>query len=169
MNTETQVASQVQAPKRTIDDISSMLLPLEGYNLLVPGVVVAEIVTFVPPEEDHDEEVPPWMLGTIYWRNQRVPLISYEVLTHSGQPFMSSHCRIAVMNKTGLSHQLDFFAVLLQGTPRLLRLTSEHVTVNNEKIIEEGQKMHVHVIGEEAIVPDVQYIEGAVVRYMELA
>lgn len=146
-----------------------MLLPMNGYNLLVPGVVVAEIVTFVTPEEEHDEDAPPWFLGTIYWRNQRVPLVSYEALTGGPRPLMSPYCRIAVVNKTGLSQQLDFFALLLQSTPRLLRLTAEDITPDDEKPVDTGQKLHVKVSGEEAIVPDVQYVEQAVINYLEMA
>jgi chemosensory pili system protein ChpC len=166
MNTEN--ATKANLASRHNEDISSMLLPMSGFYLLLPGVSVAEIVTFVPPEEDHDEEVPDWFLGTIYWRNQRVPMVSYESMTGGGKPFLSSQCRIAVLNNSGLSHQLNFYAILLQGTPRLLRLTQDEVTVNNEKILDEGQKLHVLVSGDEAIIPDLQFIEKGVINYLGL-
>ena len=108
MNTELaapESSTKSNPPKKGITDLSSMLLPVEGRLLLLPGVAVAEIVTFVPPEHD-GVNMPPWYLGTIHWRNQRVPLVSYEVLTGGSLPFISSHCRIAVMNNTGLSQQL---------------------------------------------------------------
>jgi|SRR5690606_6101657 len=165
----TSVASTTTAQKKEITDISSMLLLLEDRYLLLPGVTVAEIVTFVPPEAEYNEETPPWFLGYIYWRNQRLPLVSYEAMLGGGVPQVSSHCRIAVMNNAGLSHQLPFFALLLQATPRLLRLAPEEVSVGEEKIINPGEMMHVHVVGEEATVPDIVFIERNIIDYLEIS
>jgi len=165
----TSVASTTSPQKKEITDISSMLLLLEDRYLLLPGVAVAEIVTFVPPETEHNEETPPWFLGYIYWRNQRVPLISYEAMMGGAAPQISGRCRIAVMNNTGLSHQLPFFALLLQATPRLLRLAPEDISINDEKIISFGEKMYVQVVGEEAIVPDVVFMERNIISYLELS
>jgi len=172
MNTETALPenqTKAKQPQSEMTDISSMLLPVEGRTLLLPGVVVAEIVTFVTPEPDDSEDVPAWFLGHIYWRNQRVPLAAFETLSGGGVPFISSHCRIAILNNTGMSHQLNFFAILLQGTPKLLRLTPEELFVNNEKISEEGEKLHVTIGGEEAVIPDVEFIERAIVNYLQLS
>jgi len=172
MNTETALPedqTQAKHTKSELTDISSMLLPVEGCTLLLPGVVVAEIVTFVTPEPDDSEDVPAWFLGHIYWRNQRVPLVAFEALIGGGTPLVSSHCRIAILNNTGLSHQLGFFAILLQATPKLLRLTPDELSVNHEKISEEGEKLHVTVGGEEAVIPDVEFAERAIVNYLQLS
>lgn len=169
MNTNTSVASTSTPQKKEITDISSMLLLLEDRYLLLPGVAVAEIVTFVPPEVEYSEETPTWFLGYIFWRNQRLPLISYESMLSGTDPQVSSRCRIAVMNNTGLSHQLPFFALLLQATPRLLRLAPEDIAVNDEKITGPGERLHVQVVGEEAIVPDINFMEQNIVNYLELA
>jgi len=149
--------------RKQITDISSMLLGIDGRYLLLPGVSVAEIVNFVPPEPDYDEEVPAWFLGNIYWRNQRVPLVSYEAITEGRVPSTTSHCRIAVMNNTGISDQLRFFAILLRATPKLLRLTPDEIVVDHEKTLEEGEKLHVLVAGESAVIPDIQFIEQKIV------
>lgn len=170
MNTETAVSDKQETSALTnkgITDISSMLLPVEGRLLLLPGVAVAEIVIFFAPEADFDEEVPAWYLGNIYWRNQRVPLVSFETMMDGRSPFVSSHCRIAVLNNTGLDTQLNFFAILLQATPKLLRLTPEELSVDNEKLLGEGEKMHVIVAGQEAVIPDIAFIEGAINNYLQ--
>lgn len=165
----TSVASTSSPQKKEITDISSMLLLLEDRYLLLPGVAVAEIVTFVPPEAEYNEETPSWFLGYIYWRNQRLPLISYEAMLSGGTPQVSGRCRIAVMNNTGLSHQLSFFALLLQATPRLLRLAPEDIATDEEKSIGMGEKMHVQVVGENAIVPDITFMEQNIINYLELS
>ena len=166
MNTKIAVAGdQIQQQ----EDISSMLLQIDGRTLLLPGVAVAEIVSFVPPESDNDEETPAWFLGNIYWRNQRVPLVAFENIIDGRPPLANSYCRIAVMNNTGVSDQLKFFAILLRTTPKLLRLTADEITINHEKILEEGEKLHVIVTGEEAVIPDIQFIEQKIIDLLQLA
>lgn len=165
----TPVPATSTAKKKEITDISSMLLPLGDRYLLLPGVAVAEIVTFVPPEAEYNEETPIWFLGYIYWRNQRLPLVSYESMLSGEAPHVGGRCRIAVMNNTGLNHQLPFFALLLQATPRLLRLSPEDIVTNDEKNISAGEKLHVQVVGEEAIVPDIAFMEQNIINYLELA
>lgn len=167
----TSVPATSTAKKKEITDISSMLLPLDDRYLLLPGVTVAEIVTFASPETEYNEGTPPWFLGYIHWRNQRLPLVAYESMLDEGEqtPHMSNRSRIAVMNNTGLNHQLPFFALLLQATPRLLRLSPEDVITYDEKVINAGEKMHVQVAGEEATVPDIAFIECQIVNYLELA
>jgi chemosensory pili system protein ChpC len=171
MNTQTPATqNQVQnnQVQKQITDISSMLLLIEDRLLLLPGVAVAEIVNFVPPEEDVDAEPPAWYMGSIYWRNQRVPLVSLEAMIGGRRPATTGHCRIAVMNNVGASDQLRFFAILLRATPKLLRLTPDEIAVDNERIVEEGEKMHVVVAGEEAVIPDIQYIEQKIVELLQL-
>lgn len=165
----TSVAATASPQKKEITDISSMLLRLEDRYLLLPGVAVAEVVTFVPPEIESDEETPSWFLGYIHWRKQRLPLISYEAMLGGVDPGISGRCRIAVMNNTGLSHQLPFFALLLQATPRLLRLAPEDISVNEERSIGPGEKMHVQVVEEEAVVPDIVFMEQNIINYLEFS
>lgn len=167
MNTKMAVADNQNQQQAT--DISSMLLEIDGRLLLLPGVAVAEIVSFVPPEADGDDEAPAWYLGSIYWRNQRVPLAAFETMIDGRAPMANSYCRIAVMNNTGVSDQLKFFAILLRTTPKLLRLTPDEITINHEKILEEGEKLHVIVTGEDAVIPDIQFIEQKIVELLQLA
>ena len=159
---------QRQALAKQITDISSMLLSIDGGYLLLPGVCVAEIVTFMPAEQDQDDP-PAWYMGQISWRNQNVPLVIYEVLKGNRMPHMSENCRIAVLNNTGQNHQLKFFAIVIQSTPRLLRVLPEDIRDVEGAEVEECDLMHVEVFDEKAIVPDVRFMEKAIIDYLELA
>ncbi len=149
-----------------ITDISSMLLPVQEGYLLLPGVSVAEIVSYQPAQQDEDNP-PNWYLGNIKWRNLDVPLACYETLRGKGEPQLGHHCRIAVLNNSGLNQQLDFFAIVIQGTPRLLRVTPAEIIENEEREVEDGERMHVLVAGEEALIPNLQLIEKAIIDYFE--
>ncbi len=155
----------MRAPQRLekkIQEIASLLVPLHDCLLLLPNVSVAEIVPIsqVSPVEG----APDWYLGTCIWREQKVPVLSYEALNGEPKAGFSSRARFAVLNSTGISDELPFIAIVTQGLPRLAR-------VNEEEIRErEGDKkpfelMYVSWAGEDAVIPDVSRIEQTLLDY----
>lgn len=61
-----------------VTNVSCLLLPLLGTTLVVPNVTVAEMAPMTPVQEVAG--TPDWFVGFYHWRNQKVPLLSYEVL-----------------------------------------------------------------------------------------
>jgi chemosensory pili system protein ChpC len=102
------------------DSLSALLLPLAERQLLVPDVAVAELIgyrTGVPTDAGQ-----PWDLGDVAWRGRHVPLVSFEGAC--GQPLpRGERVRIAVMH--GIGKRLPFFALVIQGIPRTVRLDSQ--------------------------------------------
>ncbi len=41
--------------------------------------------------------------------------------------------------------------------------------MNNERILETGEKLHVILAGEEVVIPDIQFIESSIIDYLQLA
>jgi chemosensory pili system protein ChpC len=155
----------MRAPQRIekkIQEVASLLVPLNDCLLLLPNVSVAEIVpiTQVLPVSD----APNWYLGDCIWREQKVPVLSFETLNSDPKGGTSSRARFAVLNSTGISDDLPFLAIVTQGLPRLAR-------VNEEEIRErEGDKkpfelMYVSWAGEDAVIPDVSRMEQALLDY----
>jgi chemosensory pili system protein ChpC len=147
-----------------VQEIASLLIPMRGYQLLLPNVSVAEIVPVsqVAPVED----APLWYLGTCSWREQHVPLLSFEAL--NGEPKAEAHARtrFAVLNATGTSDDLPFIAIICQGLPRLARVNEEEITPHDHEEPKTYQLMQVSWAGEEAIIPDLARIERAVLEYL---
>jgi chemosensory pili system protein ChpC len=158
----------MRAPQRIelqkVKEVASLLIPLRGVQLLVPNVTVAEIVpvTQVNPAES----APEWYLGTCQWREQRVPLVSFEVLNGDVKPGLHNRARFAVLNSTGLNNDLPFLAIITQGLPRLARVSEEEISTREDN---EDQKpfdlMQVSWAGEEAVIPDVARMEQAILNY----
>lgn len=110
-------------PERTFsrrDSLSALLLPLANSQLVVPDVAVAELIgyhTGIPVATSA-----PWDLGDVAWRGRQVPLVSFEGAC--GQPLpRGERVRIAVMH--GIGERLRFFALVIQGIPRTVRLDSQ--------------------------------------------
>ncbi|QEY17440.1 chemotaxis protein CheW [Cellvibrio sp. KY-GH-1] len=159
----------MRAPQRIekkIEEVASLLIPLQGRMLLAPNVTVAEIVPVsqVIPVQD----APAWYLGNCSWREQTIPLLSFEVMNGEEKPGVVSRSRFAVINTTGLHDALPFIAILTQGLPRLARVTEEEITEREDADKKPFELMHVSWAGEEAVIPDVEAMERTFLDYLHL-
>lgn len=100
--------------------LNALLLPLAGCQLLVPQLVVAELVDFQSPRPLAG--MPDGVLGEIRWREQPVPLLSFEVACGAPACY-PARARIAVLNALAGQPGRPFIALLLQGIPRALRVS----------------------------------------------
>jgi len=139
------------------DDIPSLLIPMNGRPWLIPNIVVAEVIPLRHP--DRPGHGPEWLLGWLSWREQDLPLISFEKLNESGPVTIGQNARIAVINT--VAGQQRFYAVVVQGIPRLLRVNK------NDPVEEPGdtgpaEAMYVQVGGDLAVIPDLDALERVV-------
>lgn len=147
-----------------IQEIASLLVPVQGQMLLIPNVTVAEIVPISPitPVED----APDWYLGNCLWREQTIPLLAFEVLNGDPKPAINARSRFAVLNTTGLNESLGFIALVTQGLPRLARVSEEEITGREDLDNKPYELIQVSWAGEEAIIPNVAAIEQTFLDYL---
>lgn len=159
----------MRAPQRIekkVQEVASLLIPIQGRLLLAPNVTVAEIVPVsqVIPVDN----APAWYLGNCNWREQTIPLLSFEVINGEDKPGVSSRSRFAVLNTTGVNESLPFIAILTQGLPRLARVTEEEITEREDADNKPFELMHISWAGEEAVIPHVEAMERAFLDYLHL-
>ena len=159
----------MRAPQRIekkIEEVASLLIPVQGRQLLAPNVTIAEIVPVsqVVPVQD----APAWYLGNCSWREQTIPLLAFEVLNGEDKPGVSSRSRFAVINTTGIHESLPFIAIITQGLPRLARVTEEEITEREDTDKKPFELMHVSWAGEEAVIPNVEAMERAFLDYLHV-
>lgn len=148
-----------------LEVISSFYLPVTSGKLLLPNVSVAEVVDFQEPEQD-EESNPDYYLGKIRWRGLLLPLLSFEVANESRFE-LSSNSRIAVINSVGVSNEaLPFFAVVTRGIPRLVKITDDSIESTGEPV-GPAQSAIVRVDGEEASIPNMEYLESLVMPFID--
>ena len=138
-------------------EISSLLIPMQGRPWLVPNIVVAEVIPLRQP--DRPGHGPEWLLGWLSWRDQNIPLVSFERLNESGQITIGQDARIAVLNT--IAGKTPFYAVIVQGIPRLIKVGKDDPV---EEPVDTGpaESMYIQVAGDLAVIPDLDAIEGAV-------
>lgn len=147
------------------DDVPSLMLPFYEKTLLVPTVTVAEVVGYRRPETIAD--APDWLLGMLIWRDQRVPMMSLELLT--GEPLapVNDLSRVAVFNATGVSDELPFVAAPTAGIPKLARVTAEELMLQESGPANVFEKSRVKLNGENLIIPEISALEQAYMSWKQ--
>ncbi|WP_193165822.1 chemotaxis protein CheW [Microbulbifer hainanensis] len=143
-------------------EVSSLLLQLADGLLLVPVDTLSEVIAIQTPVAAYD--APDWYLGELNWREQRLPLVSFEVMRGKPLSITNDAGRIAVLNTGNPQGDLPFLALVLQGTPRLVRVTAEELA-GREQACQQGELMHVSLSGEAAVIPDLAELERACLEY----
>ncbi len=149
----------------TIDELYSLLVPLDSERLIVPRACVAEVVRFTPPTALSD--VPDWHLGMLTWNGRELPLISFEGLQGNVAPETSGRTRIVVFHALAGALRARFFGVVTQGFPQLVRVNDEVLKLEDSSDIADDSPVicKVRMINEYPLIPDLELIERRIAEY----
>ena len=138
------------------DRVACLIASLTDSKLLLPITAVAEVInTVIMPETGDDKTA---LYGWINWRNQNIPLISFENAMGGERPELKLENRMAVLNAVGDASGLGFYAILLQSLPTPVQVNPE--TMREEKGKTPKLVLTEAVIGEEKVsVPDLMAVE----------
>ena len=139
-------------------DIRGVLITVNQGRLLLPNASVAEVITFSDPEPV--EYAPAWMLGQIRWRGWRLPLLSFSRFAGWSEEEGQVGAKVVVLKALGGNPKLPYFAVLSQGFPRLVTVSTT-VLAESHSIKELPIGIHslVTLNGDPAAVPDLMSLE----------
>lgn len=149
-----QTAKQVEP---YADKVPALILTLTDRKLLVPITAVAEVVSSVVEVDNKNSGSS--FYGWIYWRDQKIPLLSYEVAAGASTvPPLGLVNRIAILNAIGDAAPLGFYAILLQDLPTPVQIGADTFVGKSGRtpklVLVEAQ-----VAGEEVTVPDLAALE----------
>lgn len=148
--------TQITATVSEQDQIDCLLVPLKDRHLLMPNVTVAEVVPFshlLTTNTSTD-----WLLGRLDWRGTLVPAVCYELLNGLAAPAPNPDARFIIVNAD--RGALPFFAILVQGIPRLMHVTEADLQEVNAMGMGELDQVAVTLDGVTAMVPDLMSIES---------
>lgn len=142
-----------------IETLSCVIIPMNGRQLLLPNVTIAEVVDYA--STDAPANTPEWLVGHLNWRGLDLPVISYDAangdtLTIPGD----NRGRIVVLNTISDHHQrVPFIALVTQGIPSQARLTEEQIRRLDGEA-GPADLMQVEVEGDTAWIPNLDYLES---------
>ena len=139
--------------------VRTLIIPLQGHNLLLPNVAIAEVIPYIRPRAM--EGGPDWLLGAISWRGLTIPLISFDRLHGRAGGDTLVQARIAVFNSVHAGSPLGFYAVVTAGIPQLKRVNAENLQEASGAAVD-GILTHVQVGDIQAAIPDLAALESVV-------
>ena len=145
-------------------EIHAVLLPVGGIRMLLPNATVAEIAPLAGVEKI--DGAPSWLLGHLPWRERAIPLVSFAQMTGANVQDEMRQARVAVLKtlddrEGALSH----IGLLVQGLPRLATITPDLlVRTDDGGRLTPGTSAHVLVRSDQAIIPDLHWIEAKVAQ-----
>lgn len=150
-----------------LNNIHCLMIPLQDEILLLPNAAVAEVIAYTSPGVLAD--TPEWFLGRISWRDQWVPVLSFEAASGKGNPAeANTQSRIAVLNTLNANVDVPYIGILTQGIPHLQLVQVDSIkntpTPGTRQSIAEMAILN----DEQVIIPDVDDLEQRLVRLHKL-
>ena len=135
-------------------DLSALLVPVSGQLLVVPSAVVAEIIKC--RELQRPPQAPGWLLGTLQWHHERLPVLCFEALNGEPGPDAGRGSRLAGDNPRNLPKCLLEFGgkSLLQ---RHLALLWHHGIAQADLVIGFAADQVIDHVGRLAVRPAVAF------------
>ncbi|MGD9020297.1 MAG: chemotaxis protein CheW [Lysobacterales bacterium] len=134
-------------------EIRCILAPLTNGQLLLPNSAIAEVMAFTQPEPFR--QGPPWLLGEMAWQGWQVPIICFEQVADKGQrSAVTPRSRILVVKTLGGSTQVNYIGLLIQGLPRLTRVTPEALEEQQAEDLPDVLFSKVGIDDQEALIPE---------------
>ena len=142
-----------------LSELSCVLIPLQGTQLLLPNISVAEILSWRRVKLLKD--APVWCLGLLGWRGEAIPVVRFEALNDDAETERKTGRCIVVMNRAHCAQGLPFYAIAANSMPRMVQLTASDIRGTPG---ESGpaELVTVHLGAETAVVPNLEYIESAI-------
>ena len=148
------------------DKVRSLWVPIRDANLLLPNVAVAEISSYRVPSRLPG--MPEWCLGMVKWQGDDIPVISIEAVCGLSQHSNPVFSRLMVMNSVRPDSPVRHYAIVTAGLPGLIQFgqdTADQV----EPCVNDGLKCIVRIGNEEAIIPDLDYLQELLENELEHA
>ncbi|AUI69445.1 chemotaxis protein CheW [Beggiatoa leptomitoformis] len=150
--------------------VRSLLVPISSGCFLLPSTLVAEVTPYTSPTPVADTQ-PEWLLGTIQWREQKVPVLSINTALSLPTVNISNNYRIVVLYGLEAPQMLPFYAFLATDIPQALSVKPEDLLNPYEEKrkglifgVQLAEKDHL----KNAWLPDFTYLEGLIKKSLPL-
>ena len=148
------------------EQVRSLWIPLREVNMLLPHVAVAEVGSYRLPEEQPD--TPDWLLGTIDWRGQTIPVISLELLCGDELPANPVYSRLIILNSVRADSPVRHYAIVAAALPRSV-LIDGAVVDDFEGCQLPALHCRVYIGREQAVIPNLDYLEEVLEQHWSAA
>jgi len=148
------------------DQVRSLWIPLREVNMLLPNVAIAEVSNFRVPDEQPD--TPDWLLGTIDWRGQIIPVVSLELFCGDKIPANPVYSRFIIVNSVRANSPVHHYALVAAALPRSI-LFDNTVVDDVQDCGLPALQCRVFIGREQAVVPDLDHLQESLEQHWSVA
>ncbi len=149
-------------PVDTVNNVACTLVPVQGFNLLIPNQCIAEILT--RPNIDKNNSSHNGCIGKTNWLNKKLPIILFEQLNTS-EKLTTSHDKkniIIVIHFPLNKNESIHFGILMNQTPQVIPANNQTMDREiNPKKTHQYALSYVQISGKSALIPDLQRIANS--------
>lgn len=151
------------APMASQGDIRGVLIQVAGARLLLPNATIAEVLSYADPEPV-GADAPAWLLGRLRWRGWQVPLLAFGTLAGVAEERAVLGSKVVVLKALAGTSRTPYFAMLTQGFPRLVTVSRQALSVEDDDAdaMPRGVQARVRLNEDPALLPDLEAIEALV-------
>jgi chemosensory pili system protein ChpC len=136
----------------TAMEVRSLIAPISGGGILLPGSMIAEVVNYAEPEAFATG--PEWLLGELRWNGWQIPVVNFALLAGlTPDDAVPDRARVLVVKTFSMSASILHIGMIIEGLPRLKSVTPANL-VEKEGQTPEGVFSHVQVEDQAAVIPD---------------
>lgn len=147
-------------------ELRTLMAPISGSHILLPGSVVAEVVALT--ELASFGEAPDWLLGELEWNGWQIPVVNFaDLAATTMDASVSPRSRILVVKTLTNTASVLHVGFIISGMPKLKTLSTANLAETGADT-GTGVFSHVTVDEQPAVIPDLEglaaTIEDAVYR-----
>ena len=141
------------------NEIRGIMIPVTTEKrVLLPNAIIAEVVTYTDLQSI--DNAPDWLSGKIDWRGYDVPVLCYNSLSTGGTAKRDKTWWVVVVKALGDNEKIPYFALLVEGVPRLQLITQGDLQVHEvDSDISNAIASMVTVQDEMSEIPNIKFIE----------
>lgn len=141
------------------NEVRGIMIPVaKDRRVLLPNAIIAEVISY----QDVQKVIgsPNWLLGNFNWRGYNVPIVNYDTLITGRNVHHEQTGRVAVIKALGDIDHMPYFAIVVNGVPRLQLVTQGDLQVHES----EGENSNaiasrVTIQDEMSEIPNIRFIE----------
>jgi chemosensory pili system protein ChpC len=143
-------------------EIRTLIAPISGGGVLLPGSMIAEVVNYSEPEPY--DEGPDWLLGELRWSGWQIPVVNMAMLAETtDDPLIPERSRVLVVKTLSDSASIMHIGVVINGLPRMKTVTTGNL---EEKETGNGPGIfsRISLDGQDAFIPDLDELAVTIER-----
>jgi len=137
--------------------VACTLIPIQGYNLLLPNQCIAEIL--IRSEIKNASSLHSWCIGEVNWFEEMLPIVLFERL-ETPTKLTPGKKNIIVAVQFPINNSEDIrFGIVANHTPQVIRANNQTMDREiNPKKTHDYALSYISINGKSALIPDLHRI-----------